>query len=426
VTYGFGLEAQTGTPQAGQISEASCIQLKLNPCNKLSQEGKLGVSPRISLDVSRINLRGTDDSLTLHTSYGLLEQVAILTLQNPHLFGDKNFSAAISGGYSNIRDISTFAASTLQGDFRVTHKWRRRDTFIYDFLYRRVAVDPNSLQVSADLIPLLSQPVRVGGPGLTWFHDTRSPGPLDAVKGQYTTLQTFLASSKFGSQTDFWKIDGTNSTYYRFGKLKYVFARSTRIGYERASGTNPNVGNEACLGDLLTTNPSCSGVPLPERLYAGGANSLRGFPINGAGPRDLQTGFPVGGTAAFVNTFELRMPAQTLPLVGNSLNFVLFHDMGNVFQNASDMFPSFLRFNQPDKQTCSIVSGSIGTCNFNYFSHDLGVGARYKTPVGPVRLDFSYNLNPPVYPVIYDFNNNPPRERQAGHFNFFFSIGESF
>jgi outer membrane protein insertion porin family len=426
VTYGFGLEAQTGTPQTGTISEASCIQLKLNPCNQLSQEGKTGVSPRVSLDVSRINLRGTDDSLTLHTTYGLLEQVAILTLQNPHLYGNKNFSAAISGGYSNVQDISTFAASTLQGDFRITEKWRRRDTFIYDFLYRRVAVDPNSLQVSADLIPLLSQPVRVGGPGITWFHDTRSPGPLDAVKGQYTTVQTFLASSKFGSQTDFWKIDGTNSTYYQFGKEKYVFARSTRIGYERASGTNPNVGNEACLGDLLTTNPSCSAVPLPERLYAGGANSLRGFPINGAGPRDLQTGFPVGGTAAFVNTLEFRMPAPTLPLVGNSINFVAFHDMGNVFQNASDMFPSFLRFKQPDRATCSSVSGEIGTCNFNYFSHDVGLGVRYKTPVGPIRVDFSYNLNPPVYPVIFDFENNPPHEGRAGHFNFFFSIGESF
>jgi outer membrane protein assembly factor BamA len=426
VTYGFGLEAQTGTPQTGMISEASCIQLMLNPCNQLSQEGKTGVSPRVSLDVSRINLRGTDDSLTLHSSYGLLEQVAILTLQNPHLYNSKSFSAAISGGYSNVQDISTFAASTLQGDFRINQKLRRRDTFIYDFLYRRVKVDPNSLQVSADLIPLLSQPVRVGGPGVTWFHDTRSPGPLDAVKGQYTTVQTFLASSKFGSQTDFWKIDGTNSTYYQFGKQKYVFARSLRIGYERASGKNPNVGNDACVGDLLTTNPSCSGVPLPERLYAGGANSLRGFPINGAGPRDLQTGFPVGGTAAFVNTFELRMPAPTLPLVGSSLNFVLFHDMGNVFQNASDMFPSFLRFNQPNRATCSSVSGSIGTCNFNYFSHDVGVGARYKTPVGPIRLDFSYNLNPPVYPVIYDFENNPPHQGHAGHFNFFFSIGESF
>jgi outer membrane protein insertion porin family len=424
VTYGFGLEAQTGTPQSGTISEASCIQLHLNPCNQLTQEGKTGVSPRVSLDVSRINLWGTQDSLTLHSSYGLLEQVAILTLQNPHLYGSKNFSAAISGGYSNIQDITTFTASTLQGDFRVTQKLRLRDTFIYDFLYRRVEVA--NVQVSADLIPLQSQPVRVGGPGLTWLHDTRSPGPLDAVKGQYTTLQTFLASSKFGSQADFWKIDGTNATYYQFGKQKYVIARSTRIGYEQSWGPNPNVGNTACLGVLLTTNASCVAIPLPERLYAGGANSLRGFPINGAGPRDLQTGYPVGGTAAFVNTLEFRMPAPTLPLVGNSVNFVLFHDMGNVFQLASQMFPSFLRFHQPDKQTCANVSGSIGTCNFNYFSHDVGLGARYKTPVGPIRLDFSYNLNPPVYPIIYDFNNNPPHEGQAGHFNFFFSIGESF
>jgi outer membrane protein assembly factor BamA len=362
----------------------------------------------------------------------LLEQVAILTLQNPHLYGSKNFSVAISGGYSNIRDITTFASSTLQGDFRVTQRWRRRDTFIYDFLYRRVAVDPNSLQVSADLIPLLSQPVRVGGPGLTWFHDTRSPSTLDAVKGQYTTLQMFVASSKFGSQTDFWRIDGTNSTYYRFGKQKYVIARSTRLGYEQSSGPNPNAGNDACLNpdsngnNLLDTNPSCIAVPLPERLYSGGANSLRGFPINGAGPRDLQTGYPVGGTAAIVNTLEFRMPAPTLPLVGNNVAFVLFHDMGNVFQLASQMFPSFLRFNQPNRETCSNVSGQIGTCNFNYFSHDLGLGARYKTPVGPIRLDFSYNLNPPVYPVIYDFNNNPPHEGHAAHFNFFFSIGQSF
>ncbi|MBB5316760.1 POTRA domain-containing protein [Tunturibacter empetritectus] len=427
VTYGFGFEAALGTPQTGTISEASCIQLGLTyPCNQLSPDGKPGVSPRVSLDVSRINLRGSEDSLTLHTTYGLLEQVATLTLQNPHLRGSKNFSAAISGGYSNVQDITTFQASTLQGDFRITEKFRRRDTFIYDFLYRRVKVNPNSLQVSADLIPLLSQPVRVGGPSVTWFHDTRSPGPLDAVKGQYSTVQGFVASSKFGSQTDFWKLDGTNSTYYQLGKLKYVFARETRIGYERASGMNPNAGSDACVGVLLTTNPSCNAIPLPERLYAGGANSHRGFPINGAGPRDLQTGFPVGGSAAFVNTFELRLPAQTLPLVGNNVNFVIFHDMGNVFQNAKDMFPSFTRFHQPDKGTCANVSGIIGTCSFNYFSHAVGLGARYRTPVGPIRVDFSYNLNPPVYPIIYDFNNNPPHEGQASHFNFFFSIGESF
>jgi outer membrane protein insertion porin family len=424
VTYGFGFEAQTGTPQGGTISEASCILLGLNPCNQLTQEGKAGVSPRVSLDVSRINLRGTDDSLTLHTTYGLLEQVAILTLLNPHLRDSKNFSAAISGGYSNVQDITTFTSSTLEGDFRITEKFRKRDTFIYDFQYRRVEV--SNLQVSADLIPQQSQPVRVGGPGVTWFRDTRSPSPLNAGRGSYTTVQGFYASSKLGAQTNFGKLDGTNSTYYRFGKEKYVFARNTRIGYERATGPNPNVGNTACAGIYLTTNASCNAIPLPERLYAGGASSLRGFPINGAGPRDLQTGYPVGGSAAFVNSLELRFPPPMLPLVGSSVSFVLFHDMGNVFQNANEMFPSFLRFHQPDKLTCENVSNPIGTCDFNYFSQTVGLGARYGTPVGPIRVDFSYNLNPPIYPVIYDFYNNPPHVGQAGHFNFFFSIGQSF
>lgn len=427
ITYGVGLEAQTGTPTRGTISEASCILLGTPNCNQnLSENGKTGVSPRVSIDVSRINLRGTEDSLTLHGSYGLLEEIGTLTFQNPHLFGARNLSASVSGGYSNVQDITTFASSTLQGDFRLSQKVKRADTFLYDFQYRRVEVDEASLQVSADLIPLLSQPVRVGGPGITWFHDTRSPSPLDAVKGSYTTIQAFLASSKFGSQTDFYKLDGTNSTYYEFGKQKYVLARNTRIGYEQASGSNPNAGSPVCAGVLLTTNPSCDAVPLPERLYAGGASSHRGFGINAAGPRDLQTGFPVGGKAVFVNSLELRMPPPTLPYVGNSVSFVLFHDMGNVFQNAGDMFPSFLHFHQPNNRTCSNVSQKVGTCSFNYFSHAVGVGARYKTPVGPIRVDFSYNLDPPVYPVIADFNNNPPHVGHAGHFNFFFSIGQSF
>ncbi len=49
----------------------------------------------------------------------------------------------LSGGYSNIQDITTFEASTLQGDFRITERYKKTETFIYDYLYRRVAVNPN-------------------------------------------------------------------------------------------------------------------------------------------------------------------------------------------------------------------------------------------------------------------------------------------
>jgi outer membrane protein insertion porin family len=433
VTYGFGFEAETGTPQEGVINPASAILLGLQPNAVYAQDGKTGVSPRVSLDVSRINFRGTDESLTLHSTYGLLEEVATLTFQNPHFRGKPQLSNSISGGYSNVQNISTFQASTLQGDYRITQKVKRTDTFIYNFQYRRVAVNPATLQVSANLIPQLSEPVRVGGPGITWFHDTREPSPLNATKGSYTSVQEFYASSKIGSQVSFNRMDATNSTYYSWGKHKYTFARNTRVGFENSFGTNPNIGSASCglnpqnpQQNLLETNASCNAVPLPERLYAGGATSHRGFGINDAGPRDLQTGFPVGGNAAIINTFELRLPPPVLPIVGDSVNFVIFHDMGNVFNHIGDAFPSIGRFHQPNQQTCANVSSAFGTCDFNYFSHAIGLGARYNTPVGPIRVDFSYNLNPPVYPVIYDFNGNPPYEGQAGHFNFFFSIGQAF
>jgi outer membrane protein assembly complex protein YaeT len=437
VTYGFGFEAQTGTPgiTTGQTRGATA-----------AQNGNAGVSPRISADVSRINLKGTLDSLTLHTSYGLLEEIATLSFNNPQLFGHKSLSGSISGGYSDVQDISTYASSTLQGDFRVIQKVKRADTFIYDFQYRRVSLDASSLEITPNLIPQASEPVIVGGPQVTYLHDTRDPGPLNAGKGMYFSAQEFVASSIFGSHTDFNKVDVSEANYYTFGKHKYVFARKLRVGFENSWGANPNatgtagtidVAATACSGTLLQTNPTCVAVPLPERLYAGGATSHRGFGINDAGPRDLTTGFPVGGTGALVNTFELRLPPPTLPLVGDSISFVLFHDMGNSFQYARDMFSSIQHFHQPDQASCRNLLGpllsaygqaasAVGSCNFNYYSHAVGLGARYATPVGPIRLDFSYNLNPPIYPVFDDYTGSQPYVGQASHFNFFFSIGQSF
>jgi outer membrane protein assembly factor BamA len=437
VTYGFGFEAQTGTPgiTTGQTRGTTA-----------AQNGQAGVSPRVSLDVSRINLRGTQDSLTLHSDYGLLEEVATLSLNVPQLFGNKRLTGLVSGGYSNVQDITTFASSTLQGDLRVVQKVKRADTFIYDFEYRRVSVNPDSLEITPNLIPQLSEPVIVGGPQVTYIHDTRDPSPLNAQKGNYFSLTEFLSSSKFGSQTDFNKVDGQESTYYTFGKRKYVFARNLRVGFEKSWGPNPNaynaggqigVASTACSGTLLNTNPTCNAVPLPERLYVGGATSHRGFGINDGGPRDLTTGFPVGGSGAVVNTFELRMPPPTLPLVGDSISFVIFHDMGNAFEYPGDMFKSIEHFHQPNKSACRNLAGplaaaggvaanAVGSCNFNYYSHAVGLGLRYGTPVGPIRVDFSYNLNPPIYPVFDDYTGALPYVGQGSHFNFFFSIGQSF
>jgi outer membrane protein insertion porin family len=426
-TYGFGFQAQTGTPYRNTPSAAYLIQQGINPSTfSGNPNGHFGVSPMLIFDLSRINLFGTNQSATLRTEYGTLEQQATLLYQYPELFKSPNFNAAVSGGYVSSQNVTTFAASSLFATTRVTQHVTKPTTLIYSWSYREVKVNPNSIQVSLALIPLLSQPARVGGPGFSWIRDTRDD-PLDAHHGTFNTAQLFLSYSKFGSQANFSRIDITNSSYYDFGKRHWVFARETRYGQERAFGDGRQ---------LL--------IPLPERLYAGGATSHRGFAINAAGPRDSETGYPIGGAAVAVNTLELRTPYPNLPLVGNNLGFVFFHDMGNVFSRSRDVWPSFHNFHQPHEDSCRTppivntnpngslnVQQPLPTCSFNYWSHALGVGARYRTPIGPIRVDLSYNLDPPYFPEVYDYQSSTsnvpqPTTGQANHFNFFFSIGQTF
>ena len=297
---------------------------------------------------------------------------------------------------------------------------------MYEFNFRRVKVEADSLQVAPGEISLLATAVRVGGPALTWIRDSRDSA-LDAHRGTYTSFQEFLSDKTFGAEAEFNRLDVSNSSYWSFDKNRFVLARNTRYGQERAFGSG-----------------SSELIPLPERLYAGGTTSLRGFGENAAGPRDPETGYPIGGAGALSNSTELRLPPPTLPFFGDALSFVLFHDMGNIFANASDAWPSALRFRQPNRAACENITKPInpnvpppgpvtstgwqGSCSSNYFSHALGLGLRYNTPAGPIRLDFSYNLNTPIYPVIYNYSNQNalPTVGEAGHFNFFFSLGQTF
>ena len=430
LTYGFGLEAQTGAPQynCGGIlaSGANC-----------SPNGKTGVSPRVLADITRNNLFGREQSVSLRGTYGLLEQKIDLLFQNPHFEGNRNFGLTLSGGYANSLDVSTYVASKLETGVHWTEHFNtpgsrisKANTLIYEFDFRRVKVEADSLQVAPGEIALLSTAVRVGGPALTWIRDTRD-SPMDAHRGTYTSFQAFLSDEAFAAQADFGRLDMSNSSYYKFNKGRIVLARNTRYGQERAFGA---------LNYEL--------IPLPERLYAGGATSLRSFGPNSAGPRDPETGYPIGGAGALINSTELRLPPPTLPWLGNTVSLVLFHDMGNVFTNAGDAWASALRVRQPLRDNCKILPTSInppptpngpetstgqqGTCSFNYFSHAPGLGLRYHTPVGPIRLDFSYNLNPPIYPVVYNYSLSPSLSLsemhvgEAPHFNFFFSLGQTF
>ena len=170
ISYGFGFEVQTGTPSEGCLSLAEQMQLGMHNSYKCNPNGHTGASPRILFNVSRTNLRGTDQSITLRTNYGTLEQVAQLSYQDPTFPRiSHRFNLTLSGGYNNSAVITTYKAAILSGALRLSQRVTKPTTLIYSFSYRRVSVNAATLQVSLAEIPLLAQPVRVGGPGINLY-----------------------------------------------------------------------------------------------------------------------------------------------------------------------------------------------------------------------------------------------------------------
>jgi outer membrane protein assembly factor BamA len=193
----------------------------------------------------------------------------------------------------------------------------------------------------------------------SFIRDTRDK-PLDAHRGFFQTLDLGISPKLMGSTDNFARFFG-QTAYYRQMTPWLVWANDVRVG--------------------LVNSFSGSHVPISERFFSGGADSLRGFPLNGAGPQVQATlcskandpttctakiTAPSGGRQLFIINSEGRFP---LPIY-KGLGGVLFYDGGNVYSNIG-----FSHF-------------------FSNYSNTVGVGLRYQTPVGPVRIDVGQNLNP--------------------------------
>ena len=188
--------------------------------------------------------------------------------------------------------------------------------------------------------------------------DTRDK-PLDAHRGIYQTVDLGLTSGALGASASFVRFLG-QMAYYRPVYSSLVWANDVRLGLVKAFAG--------------------SRVPLSQLFFSGGASSLRGFPINGAGPQrpvpvcsnpnDPSTctliSVPVGGNQLFILNSELRFPTH----IKKGLGAALFYDGGNVYDRIG-----FSRF-------------------FKDYSHNIGFGLRYDTPVGPIRIDVGRNLSP--------------------------------
>ncbi|HEX4604464.1 MAG TPA: POTRA domain-containing protein, partial [Candidatus Angelobacter sp.] len=363
IAYGFGFQVinRGGSIPSGTIALPGLPPVGLPTKFATSQQTFWG--PEGSIEYTRRNFRGRAETVTLSVFGGRLDQRASASLANP-TFWNTGWSSTItlSGERTSENPIFTARLGGAGWQFQHYLDKNRQKSVIFRYDFRRTSLANIAIP---NLVLPEDQNVRLSSLSASFSRDSRD-NPLDAHKGIYESFQVDVNPSFLGSSTSFGRFLG-QTAYYRSltSDSSLVWANSLRIGLEHAFGGNH--------------------IPISESFFSGGGSTLRGFSLNGAGPQRTVSvcaasnpgctetiSVPVGGRQLVILNSELRFPlGASAPLVGGTLGGVVFYDGGNVF--------SSVRIN-------NVVSD---------LTHTVGFGLRYKTPVGPVRLDIGHLLNAP-------------------------------
>jgi outer membrane protein assembly factor BamA len=357
LTYGFGFEVinRGGSIPSGTVALPNLPPVGLPGDFKTSQTTFYG--PRGTFQYTRNNFRGKGESLSFTAFAGRLDQRFAAYYINP-TFRWSPWTATTSIAYEKDEENPIFSSQQELGSYQLQ---RALDNARKDILFFRYGYShTNITHVLIDaLVPERDRDIRLSTLAGNLTHDTRD-NPLDEHSGALDSIELDFNTSKLGSNVDFTKLTGQAAIYReRFHNI--VWAGSVRIG--------------------LAQPFNDSFVPLSESFFTGGGNSLRGYPLDGAGPQTPvsicpdgtpnctnpeQITVPAGGNEELILNAEARIP---LP-IKKGLSIVPFYDGGNIFP-------------------------IIGFHDFtSLYSNNVGLGLRYATPIGPVRFDIGQNLNP--------------------------------
>src|SRR6266852_4470262 len=360
--------------------------------------GEIQAAPRGILEISKQNVTGRADTLALKLRGSTIQGRALLAYTAPNTFNVSKLSTQANAYVEKTQDINTFGQTRYEGNIQLTDQVTSRSSLLFRYVFRKVTV--SNLNIPAEEVPLFNQPTLVSEFGTTYVRDYRD-NPADATKGSFSTVDISAAATPIGSSASFLRYFVQNSTYTPLSR-NWNFARSLRIGILQPFGNTVSLSFPA-----PTVAPLPQLIPLPERLFAGGGTSIRGFALNQAGPRDALTGFPVGGQALVILNQEIRFPLK-LPIIGTKLGGALFYDAGNVYSRASRVS---LRWSPPKPVFVAAIPGQppgpfnptscVANCTneLNYLSLTVGFGLRYATRIGPIRIDMGYQLNPAEFVI---------------------------
>ncbi|HEX7961430.1 MAG TPA: BamA/TamA family outer membrane protein, partial [Terriglobales bacterium] len=361
LTYGFGFEVinRGGNIPSGTVALPNLPVVGLPANFKTSQQTFWG--PRGTFEYTRKNVRGKAETFTIGGLAARLDQRANITFTDPYFRGS-NWASTLNVSGEHNSENPIFTSRLVNASFQIQRPLNEDKTRTLFFRYTIKQTGITHLLIP-DLVPPEDQHVRLSTLSTSYIRDTRD-NVLDAHKGILESFQLDFNPHVLGSSVDFAKLLA-QAAYYKKIVGDTIFANSVRLGLEL-----PFAGSH---------------VPLSELFFSGGGSTLRGFPLNGAGPQrtvpacgnpaDPSTcakiTVPVGGRQLFIVNSEFRVPIKAdLPWVHQNLGVAAFYDGGNVYQSIG--FHTF----------------------FSDFSNTIGLGLRYRTPVGPVRIDVGRNLNP--------------------------------
>ena len=355
MTYGFGFEVvnRGGSVPSGTVALPGLPPVGL-PSNFTTSETTY-YGPRGSFQYTRNNYRGKGESLSFTGFAGRLDQRAAGYFIDPNFRWSKwGSTASLSVERNEENPVYSSQIESASYQFQRFLDKKKEDVFFLRYSFSQT--DLTRILIP-DLVPTQDQHVRLSTIAANITHDTRN-NPLDAIKGTLQTMEVDFNASKLGSSVNFARLTAQEA-YYRTIFHNIVWANSIRIGLAQPFAN--------------------SYVPLSQAFFTGGGNTLRGFPLEGAGPqRPVQvcsTGsstdcsyiqVPSGGNELLILNTELRIPVP----IKKGLGLAVFYDGGNVFP-------------------------TVGFHDFtSLYSNNVGLGLRYATPVGPVRIDLGHNLNP--------------------------------
>jgi len=284
---------------------------------------------RGSVEVSRRNLFGQDRSLSTFARVSFRGSRLLTTFREPYLLGRRQELFLTGFREEEDRDFFDFTrwGAIAQTGRGLGHSWSLILRYTYQQTHSFNIVDPDAVDREFTNSTL-------SGPSVSVVRDTRDD-PLDPHHGHFLSSDLQLSSQFLGGDS-FVKGFLQAARYERL-RRGTVVAVSSRVGLARTFGVAPS---------LL--------LPRPDRFYAGGDYSLRGFKFDAVAP--------LGGNALLLGGVELRQD------VGRYLSVAAFSDIGNVFPLVSRLDVGDLRYT-------------------------AGVGLRYRSALGPLRVDWGFKLD---------------------------------